>query len=121
VVNFHFVFLKLVAVLHLRNVLHQLLVVLRCLVLDFVVHLDGVAPGAHRHQHQDGCSLPETVHFNNSMEQSSSSGANSRSASQEISCLLWKPKFHYRVHKSLPLVPILSKLNSVYIPTRHAI
>jgi len=26
--------------------------------------------------------------------------ADSHSANQEISCLLWKPKFHYRVHNS---------------------
>ena len=54
-----------------------------------------------------------------SMEHSPSWEANWFSASQEITRILWNPKVHYRIHKYLPPVPVLSHLDPVYAPTSH--
>jgi hypothetical protein len=48
------------------------------------------------------------------MEESPYGEANSHSASREIPHLLWNPKIYYRVHKSPPLVLIMSKLKAVH-------
>jgi hypothetical protein len=50
----------------------------------------------------------------NSLEQSPSLEANSRSASQEIPHLLWNPEVHGCVNKGQPPVPIMNHTNPVH-------
>jgi hypothetical protein len=54
-----------------------------------------------------------------SIHQSPSLEANRFAASQEIPRILWKPKVHYRIHKSPPPVSIPSQLKTVPTRTSH--
>jgi len=49
-----------------------------------------------------------------SIQQNPSWKANRFSASQEITRILWNPKVHCRIHKSMPRVPILNKLPFIF-------
>jgi hypothetical protein len=50
------------------------------------------------------------------MELSLSGDSTSRSGAQEFSNAIWKPKVHYRIHKSPRQVPVLGHLNPIIPP-----
>jgi hypothetical protein len=45
--------------------------------------------------------------------------ASSYVATEQVSNILWNPKFHYRAHKGHPLVAIPSQINPVHITVSY--
>ena len=54
-----------------------------------------------------------------STEQSPSWEANRFSPTQEIPCILWNLKFHYRIHKCPTCVPVLNHVDPFHALTSH--
>ena len=68
--------------------------------------------GSYTQQYTD--SHNKSIYIANAMEQSPSWEANTYSASQEISCILWNPKIHNRNYKRPSPAPVLGQINPVH-------
>jgi hypothetical protein len=64
-------------------------------------------------------SLNDSQRITDFVKKSSFSEADILSIRQEISLLLWRPKFYRRVWESQPLIQILSQLTAAHIPNPH--
>ena len=68
----------------------------------------------HSHLRKRGPRIPKLTHL-----LTYSTEPNQFSATQEIPHILWNPKVHFHIYKSLPPVPILSQLYPVHNPKPH--
>jgi hypothetical protein len=60
-----------------------------------------------------------TYLLHRSIQHSSSCKAERFSASPEIPHILWNSNVHYRIHKFMPTVPILSQFNPIHLTICH--
>jgi hypothetical protein len=85
----------------------------RCTQLDIEVYLEllvGSSFQVYRSTQTQRC----RIMLNTCTDLSPSWKAVSCAATRELPKMLWNPKFHYPVHRSPPLVPIMNQINPIH-------